>query len=218
MAGKRIALVLSGCGNKDGTEITECVALIVSLTRGGAKLEFFSLSEDCEAKNFLTEDTLAPRNMMVESARISRSQMKDLKELKAEDFDALAFPGGSGAAKNLCNWTEEGANCSVHPEVRRVIEDFYAKELPIAAVCIAPVLLAKVLGHKGISLTLGAENEITQELRKTGATHEVCPVNDFITDRVHKIISTPAYMYGAAKPFEVFDGIEALAQELLEMA
>lgn len=218
MAGKRIALILSGCGNKDGSEITEAVSLIVGLTRGGAQLEFFAPAENFEAKNFLTGESLGPRHMMIESARISRSKIKDIQLLKAQDFDGLAFPGGMGAAKNLCNWSERGAKCQVNIEVERVIQEFHQFELPIAAICVAPVLLARVLGSKGISLTLGPENETASEARKTGAVVEVCPVNDFITDRVHKIITTPAYMYDNALPHEVFDGIQALAEEFLEMA
>lgn len=218
MSTKRIALVLSGCGNKDGSEITEAVALIVGLSRGGAELSFFAPDRDFDALDFLTNESIGPRNMMVEGARIARSKIRPLRELKSDGFDALAFPGGAGAARNLCTWNEKGAQCVVDPEVRRVIEEFHRRELPIAAVCIAPVLLARVLGPKGVTITLGDDNEAATEARKTGALVETCPVDDYITDRVHKIITSPAYMYGSAKPHEVFDGILGLTQELLEMA
>lgn len=218
MSTKRIALVLSGSGNKDGSEITEAVALIVGLSRGGAELHFYAPDQKFESLNFLTGENLGPRNVMVESARISRSKIKPLRELKAEGFDALVFPGGAGAARNLCTWQEKGAACIVNVDVRRVIEEFHQRELPIAAACIAPVLLARVLGPKGITITLGPEGEAAKEARKTGALVETCPVNDFITDRVHKIVTSPAYMHGDAKPHEVFDGLQGLTRELLEMA
>lgn len=41
------------------------------------------------------------RNVLVESARIARGKIQDLKDLKVQDFDAVIFPGGFGAAKNL---------------------------------------------------------------------------------------------------------------------
>ncbi|MBX3018329.1 MAG: isoprenoid biosynthesis glyoxalase ElbB [Bdellovibrionaceae bacterium] len=218
MSTKRIALVLSGCGNKDGSEITETVALIVGLSRKGAELHFFAPDQNFQSLNFLTNENSGERNMMIEGARIARSKIKPLKELNADGFDALVFPGGAGAARNLSSWHEKGAQCVVNVDVRRVIEEFYKKELPIAAVCIAPVLLARVLGPKGITITLGADNEATAEARKTGANVETCPVDDYITDRVHKIITTPAYMHGDSKPHQVYDGIQGLTQELLEMA
>lgn len=182
-------------------------------------MTFFAPNSEVEAKNFLTNQPLSDkRNMMLEAARITRSQIKDILELKATDFDGLAFPGGYGAALHLCNWASKGSACEVHPEVSRVIRDFYKSSLPIAAICIAPVLVAKVLGSEGITVTLGNDPETMQEVRKTGAHVEECPVEDYISDRNHKIITTPAYMYDKATPAQVFTGIQGLAHELLEMA
>lgn len=216
---KKIAVVLAGCGNKDGTEITEAVSLIVGLSQGGAYIEFFAPDLAVGAKNFLTNQlTGEKRSLILESARITRSQIKDLKQLKASDFDALAIPGGQGAALHLCNWAEKGAQCQVLPDLEKIILDFYNQSLPIAALCIAPVLLARVLGKKGITVTAGFDQETALEIQKTGALTESCPADDFITDRSHKIITTPAYMIADATPAEVFKGISGLTQELLEMA
>lgn len=215
---KKIAVVLSGSGNKDGTEITEAVSLIISLSKADADIKYFAPDTNFPAKNFLTNEVLKePRNAMLESARISRSQIEDLKNLKADDFDALALPGGYGAALNLSTWAELGAKCSVLPELVKAIKAFHQQSKPIAAICIAPVILAKVLGEHQITITVGNDPETISEVQKTGAHHEVCPVEDYITDREHKIITTPAYMYNA-KPHQVFAGISALVQELIEMA
>ncbi len=217
---KKIAVVLSGCGNKDGTEITEAVSLMIALSATGAQMTFFAPNQDFTPKNFLSDQPLPEkRNIMVEAARISRSQMQDLKELNADHFDGLAFPGGFGAALHLSNWAEAGAKCQVHPAVEKAIQAFYQQSKPIAAICIAPTLVAKVLGTKGVSLTVGNENsEAAKEIAKTGAQHEACPVTDYITDREHKVISTPAYMHDSAKPHEVFQGISGLVKEFIEMA
>jgi enhancing lycopene biosynthesis protein 2 len=216
---KKIAVVLSGCGNKDGAEITEAVSLMIALSAAGAQMTFFAPNQEFTPKNFLNNEPLKEkRNIMVEAARITRSQMQDVETLNADQFDGIAFPGGYGAALHLSNWAEAGAKCKVNPAVEKAILAFYNQSKPIAAICIAPTLVAKVLGSKGVSLTIGNDAETSKEIEKTGAQHEDCPVTDYITDREHKVITTPAYMYGSAKPHEVFQGISGLAKEFMEMA
>jgi enhancing lycopene biosynthesis protein 2 len=215
---KKIAVVLTGCGNQDGSEITEAVSALIAISQNGAIFECFAPSVEFQSKNFLSQESTGSRNTFVESARIARSRIKDISELHSKDFDALVFPGGSGAALYLSNWATHGARAEVHPEARRVVESFYAESKPIGAICIAPTLIAKVLGKHNVSVTLGESGEAAKEVEKTGAHHEVCPVTDFITDRGHKVITTPAYMYGDANPAEVFQGISGLIKELVEMA
>lgn len=217
---KKIAVMLSGCGNKDGTELIEAVSLLVSLSQNGAQYMCFAPNKDFNALNFLTNEPLSEkRNMLTEAARIARGQIQDLKDLNVKEYDALAFVGGFGAAKNLSNWVEKGSACTVLPEIEKTIRDFYHASKPIAAICISPVLLAKVLGPEKVTLTLGdGKKEVIAEVLKTGAQHEECPVDDYVTDRATKVITTPAYMYDNAKPHEVFKGIAGLAKELVEMA
>jgi enhancing lycopene biosynthesis protein 2 len=218
MKNKKIALVLSGCGNRDGTEITEAVSLMIALNQTGSEVLGFAPDIEVPEKDHLTgEKTGKTRNALHEAARILRGHATDLKKLKAKDFDAICFAGGYGAATVLSNWGEKGAQCTVLPEVRDAIVDFYSQGKPIGAVCIAPVLLARVLGEKKITLTLGETSEDAVEVKKTGAQHIECPVDDFITDRDHKIVTSPAYMYDAT-PASVFQGISGLAKELVEMA
>lgn len=215
---KKIAVVLSGCGNKDGTEITEAVSLIVALSRAGVQVEFFAPDINFEAKNFLTNQPLGQkRNVLLESARITRSKIETLANLNPNNFDGLAIPGGFGAALHLCNWAQKGSQCEILPDLQKWIHDFYRQSKPIAAICIAPVILAKVLGKKGITVTIGSDKETIAEIEKTGAIHEVCPADDYVTDRENKIITTPAYMYDAT-PDQVFRGISGLAKEFIEMA
>ena len=216
---KKIAVILSGCGNKDGTEITEAVSLLVALSQNGASYKCFAPNIKFKEINFLTgEPTGEERNVLTESARIARGKIDDLKSLNVSQFDGLAFVGGFGAAKNLSNWAELGAKSKVLPEIESAIKSFYDASKPIAAICISPVLLAKVLGPEHVTVTLGNDPEAIAEVLKTGAQHEVCPVDDFVTDRQTKVITTPAYMYGNAKPHEVFKGISGLAKELVEMS
>lgn len=216
---KRVAVILSGCGHKDGAEITEAVSTLIALTETGAEYEVFAPNIEFSVTDPITsQPTGESRNVMKEAARIARGQVRDLKQLKSSDFDAIALPGGFGAALHLCTWAKEGSNCSVHPEAARVLNEFYMEEKPIAGICIAPALLAKVLGEEGITLTIGNDKGTAAEILKTGAIHEDCAVDDFVTDRDHRIITTPAYMYDDAKPFEVFTGIRKAIRELVEMA
>lgn len=65
-------------------------------------------------------------------------------------MDAVVFPGGFGAAKNLSDFGFNGTDMRVNPEVERVIKEFHAAGKPIALCCIAPILAAKVLGSQGL--------------------------------------------------------------------
>lgn len=215
---KKMAVVLSGCGHLDGSEITEAVSLLIALNSHGAETHCFAPNLEFPCKNHLTGELSGEkRNAMEEAARIARGEVKDLQDLKAQDFDGLAFAGGFGAALNLSDWANKGSQCEVNPEVVRVIKEFHQQSKPIGAVCIAPTLLAKVLGSKGIEITIGEDQETASEIQKTGAQHVNCPVDDYVTDRLGKVLTSPAYMYDA-KPHEVFKGISGMAKELVEMA
>lgn len=216
---KKIAVVLSGCGHLDGAEITEAVSTLIALSETGADVMCFAPNEKFHtvAHYGQTGEAGGERNILVEAARIARGQIHDLRELHEKDFDAVVFPGGYGAAKNLSTWAVEGANAKVHPEVARVITEFHKAAKPIGAICIAPTLVAKVLGSEGVNLTIGDDLTTAREIEKTGAQHVKCAVTDYVSDRDHKVLTTPAYMYDA-RPHEVFTGIRSLIRELVEMA
>ncbi|QDK36625.1 isoprenoid biosynthesis glyoxalase ElbB [Bdellovibrio sp. NC01] len=216
---KKIAVVLSGSGYLDGSEITEAVSLLIALNQAGAEVSCFAPEVELSVVNHIDgKATGEKRSVLVEAARIARGHVQSLSKLHAKDFDAVAFPGGFGAAKNLCNWAEKGAKCDVNPEAERVIMDFFNASKPIGAICIAPALIARVLGKQKVTVTIGEDAGTIAEILKTGAQHEECPVDDYITDRETKVVSTPAYMYGDAKPNQVFAGIFGLAHELVEWA
>lgn len=216
---KRIAVVLSGCGHRDGSEITEAVSVLISLSQYGADYQIFAPNEEFTVTDHLTGETTSfQRSVLHEAARIARGDVKELGQLNEKDFDGLIFPGGNGAAMTLSDWAQKGAKAVVLPLVEKTIQSFYKSGKPIAAICIAPTLLARVLGSEGVTVTIGNDPETAQEIEKTGAQHETCAVTDFITDRGHKVVTSPAYMYGKAKPSEVFEGISKAVKELVEMA
>ena len=208
---KKIAVILSGCGHRDGTEVTEAVSTIIALTELGAEPTFFAPDLDVQ----VGEST---RNILIESARIARGPVKDIKELKEADFDAIIFPGGSGAALHLSNWANDGAKTKVNREVMKAIIAFHKNSKPIGAICIAPVIVARVLGAEGVNVTIGNDAATAAEIEKTGSHHVKCEVTDYVSDRDNKLLTTPAYMYAEASAADVFTGIRKMIRELVEMA
>ncbi len=219
---KRVAVVLSGCGFLDGAEITEAVSLLIHLDRRGLAASCFA--PDIPQSSVVNHATHAPgvgtRNVLEESARIARGKIAALASLKAADFDALVFPGGFGAAKNLCDFAAKGPECSVQPDVARTLREFQAARKPIGLCCIAPVLAARVLGTAsggpGCTLTIGSDPGTAAALSKMGASNVDHRVTEAHVDTKNLIISTPAYMCESG-PFGVFTGIGALVDDLAKL-
>lgn len=213
----RTAVIFHGNGVYDGTETTEGVALLVGLSRHKADVQVFAPNEkQAHVVNHLTGDEQPnPRNIMEESARIARGNVKDIKELKSADFDALIVPGGFGAAKNLCDFGFKGADMTVKEEMERVLREFHSEQKVIGLTCIAPVIAAKVFGADGVKLTLGGRTEnfpyagSIDAAESFGAQMEEKNVDGVVTDWKNHIVTTPAYMQGDALPHEVFDGIQS---------
>lgn len=215
---KKVAVVLCGSGFKDGSEIRESVGVLWALSAQNADVKMFALDEpQFEVVNCLTGESVPSekRNQLVESARIARGKVAPLTQLEVKNFDVVIFPGGFGAAKNLCSFAREGSKGKVHPEVVRVIKGFHDAAKPIGAVCIAPAIVAMALPNAGIELTLGAAGEASQEVEKLGHKHVVKKANDFHYDSKHKVATSPAYMYDDAKLHDIFAGIQGLVKAIV---
>lgn len=217
----KVGVILSGCGVYDGSEIHEAVITLLALDRAGADAVCMAPNIDqMHVVNHLTGEPAGgeTRNVLVESARIARGKILDIAEVNSSDIDALILPGGFGAAKNLCNFATKGPDCSVHPEVARLIDDVVAAKKPLAAICIAPALISKVLGSKkqAHKLTIGNDEGTAQALESMGSQHEACPVSEFVVDRENKLVTTPAYML-AGRISEAADGIEKTVNALLDL-
>ncbi len=216
---KRIGVVLSGCGVMDGSEIHEAVFTLLCIERGGATAICMAPDIEVPEVNHLTGVASgATRNVLVESARIARGKIRNIAEVQAGELDAVIFPGGYGAAKNLCNFAEKGPGAEIQPEVARLLRDMAAAGKPIGAICIAPALVAATLGKEyGPQLTIGSDQGTAAAINATGSTHVECPVREFIVDRKNKIVSTPAYML-AENISEAYDGIEKAVQAVIDLA
>ncbi len=218
---KKIGVVLSGCGVYDGAEIHESVITLLAIDRAGAQAVCMAPDvEQMHVVNHLTGEESAgeKRNVLVEAARIARGEIKDISTVKADDLDALVFPGGFGAAKNLSTFAVKGENCEVHPEVLRLVKEFSAKNKPQAALCIAPAMMAKIYedAPQKPTLTIGNDKETSSKMEIMGTTHQDCAANDFVFDATNNIVSTPAYMLGQSIS-EVAEGIEKTINKLVQM-
>ncbi len=218
--GKKVAVVLSGCGVYDGAEIHESVLTMLALDRGGAEMVLCAPDrQQLHVVNHHTGEVVEgeSRNVLVESARIARGAVRDVAEVSADELDALILPGGFGAAKNLCNFAVQGAGCEVDPGVARLVRQVHEQGKPVAAICIAPALLAKVLGDEGPAVTIGTDLDTADAIEAMGAKHVNCPVTEFVVDEERKVITSPAYML-AQNMSELAEGIEKTVAELLRLA
>ena len=204
----------------DGSEIHEAVLTLLAIDRAGA--EAICMAPNIPQRhvvNHLTneESKGETRNVLVESARIARGKIRDIAGVKANDIDALIFPGGFGAAKNLCDYAFSGPDCSVNPEVARLAMEIHRAGKPIGTVCIAPVIAAKLLGSEHPQITIGTDKNTAKDIEKMGAKHVSCPVTDFVVDKERKLVSTPAYML-ANSIKDAAAGIEKLVKAVIELA
>ncbi|KAJ0070107.1 hypothetical protein NL108_002425 [Boleophthalmus pectinirostris] len=222
---KRVAVVLAGCGVFDGSEIHEASAVLVHLSRGGASVNMFAPNIDqMHVINHLKgEPSQETRNVLEESARLARGNIQDLSKLSVKDHDAIIFPGGFGAAKNLCTWAVQGKDCSVNSEVQAVLQAFRTEGKPIGLCCISPVLAAKVF--PGCEVTVGIEKDqkypntadTAAAINQLGCTHVNKSVSESHVDEKNKVVTTCAFMCDAPI-HEVFDGIGSMVKDVLKLA
>ncbi|XP_055499737.1 glutamine amidotransferase-like class 1 domain-containing protein 3, mitochondrial [Leucoraja erinacea] len=225
MAKKRVAVILSGCGVYDGSEVHESSAVMVHLSRAGAEVQLYApnVNQMHVVDHKTGQPTEEVRNVLVESSRIARGNIKDLTELIINDTDALIIPGGFGVAKNLSSWAVEGKNCTVEASVESAIKKFHATKKPIGLCCISPVLAAKLI--PGCELTVGYDTECEKwpyaktahTLKELGCEHINKHVNEVHIDKRNKLVTTSAFMCNAPI-HEVFDGIGEMVKEVLKLA
>ena len=216
-----IGVCLSGCGVNDGAEIHESVITALALDKAGAEIIYTAPNMD-QAKvinHYTGEEVNENRNVLVESARIARGKITDLSTLTADDIDGLIFPGGFGAALNLCDFALKGAECEIHPEINRIILEMLNVNKPLGYICIAPAIIARCTKNSARTamITIGNDQNTAEQIEKLGSKHMECKVDDFIIDNENKIVSTPAYML-AGSISEAALGIEKLVYKMMEWA
>ena len=216
---KKIGVLLSGCGVMDGSEIHEAVLTLLAIDVAGAQA--VCIAPDISQHhviNHVTGEEMKDetRNVLVESARIARGDVKNLKDINSLGLDALILPGGFGAAKNLSDYAFKGAEFTVLPEVADAVRSFYDAKKPLGFICISPVIAAKVLG-KNVEVTIGTDSQSATNIEAVGAKHVNCQVYNIHASNDGKVVSTPAYMLGPTIK-DVAKGIEKLVNAVIALA
>jgi len=208
---KKFAVVLSGCGVYDGAEIHEATLTMLAIAKAGASYTIFApnINQHHVINHLTGEEMPETRNVLVESARIARGKIQDLKEYKPADFDAIVLPGGFGAAKNLSSLAFDGPNCSVNEDVVKAVKSTAEAGKPIGALCIAPAVIAKILGK--VDVTIGNDPGTAGAIEAMGGKHVPATHGEIVIDRNYKVVTTPCYMLDAT-----IDQIETGAKNVIK--
>ena len=213
---KKFAVILAGCGVYDGAEIHEATLTLYAIVKNGGTYDIFAPDIDqYHVINHITgEEMNETRNVLIESARIARGKIKPLAEFKAGDFDALVFPGGFGAAKNLSTFAFDGPDCTVNGDVKNAIQEMVKAGKPIGALCISPVILARILGD--VEITIGLDEGTASAVESLGATHKTTNHGEVVLDKKYNIVTTPCYMLDA-NIAQIGEGVENAVKEIFNL-
>src|SRR3954468_19725724 len=220
---KRVGVVLSGCGYRDGTEIGEAMVTLLALDRAGAEIVCAAPDQAqwqvVDHRSGAVTNAKPKRNVLAEAARLTRGQVRRLQDLGDRDIDALIVPGGEGVGQNLSTYADKGELCEVHPDVARLLRAMLTSHKPIGLICLAPILAARILGPvAGVRVTLGPRGSLAaKHAAVMGADVRPCPVDDLVVDQKSRVFSTPSYMYEEARLSQVATGIEKLVRGVLSM-
>ena len=217
----KVGVVLSGCGHQDGSEIHEAVFTLHALEKADA--EAIIMAPDMDQFHVINhlngnEELSESRNILVESARIARGKVIDVASVSGHQLDALIFPGGTGMAKNIFDYSMAGINCTVISDVQRLVVEILEADKPLGAICIAPVMVAKVLEFLGRTGTVtgGFNVEINNDIKAMGINTIEVGAEEIVVDKENKIVTTPAYV-DAKSMNESCTGIEKLVDKVLEL-
>lgn len=211
---KKFSVVLSGCGVFDGAEIHEATLTLLAIAQQGASYDIFAPDvNQHHVINHLTHKEMPEkRNVLVESARIARGKIFPLSQFEAARYDALIFPGGFGAAKNLSTVAFDGADAKVNQDVEAAVKAMHKAGKPIGALCIAPAVIAKILN--GVEVTIGNDPGTISAIKKMGGTHIETTHGEVVVDKKNKIFTTPCYMLDATI-VQIYQGAVNVVNEIM---
>ncbi|HKJ43090.1 MAG TPA: isoprenoid biosynthesis glyoxalase ElbB [Sunxiuqinia sp.] len=212
---KKIAIVLSGNGVYDGSEIHETTLTMLAIARKGASYEIFApdISQAHVINHLTGQEMPETRNVLIESARIARGEISNLKNYRPQNFDALVFPGGFGAAKNLSTFAFDGANCTVNADVEQAVKKTVEAGKPIGAICISPVVITKIL--KDVEVTIGNDSGTAGAIEAMGGKHKQTTHGEVVVDQKYKVFTTPCYMLDATID-QIDDGARNIIEAIFE--
>ncbi len=213
---KKIAVILSGCGVFDGSEIHEATLTLLSIVKNQGTYDCFApnIRQHHVINHINGQEIDQERNVLIESARIARGNIKDLSELRIDKYDALIFPGGFGAAKNLSSFAFDGDKLTILPVVKSTIIGFWKAGKPIGALCISPTIIANLIPN--VKVTIGNDEATINAIKNMGAIHQNTTHGEIVTDSENKIITSPCYMLDA-NISQIETGVNNLVKKLFEL-
>lgn len=220
----RIALFLSGSGYLDGSEITEAVALVIALSKHDIAVDFFAPDRNqADVVNHISnQPEIDTRNILAESARIARGDILPLNEFNAELYKAVVLPGGFGAVKNFTTFLHDGNNAELNSDIKKALTDAIFNKLWIVGICAAPLVIALAMrdaGQNSASLTFGDTKNATDFIPALNAwniTHIDTKISEFHIDYEHKLITSGAYMFHEASPYDIYLCADIVIKKLSE--
>jgi enhancing lycopene biosynthesis protein 2 len=219
MSKKKVGVLLSGCGVYDGSEIHEAVLTLLYIAEAGAEAVCFApdIPQAHVIDHLTGKEEKETRNVLKESARIARGDIKNIKDMRVNDISALILPGGFGAAKNLSEFAFKGPEGKVNPEVADFLKKMMDAKKPVGALCIAPATVGMALKDRSPELTIGSEPGVVGALTSIGVKHSLCKVDEICVDEKNSIVTAPAYMLGPGIA-DVAKGIKKLVEKVVELA
>jgi len=214
---KKFAVILSGCGVYDGSEIHEATLTMYAIAKSGSEYQIFApdVLQHHVINHVTGQEMNEKRNVMVEAARIARGNIKPLSEFDINQYDAIIFPGGFGAAKNLSSYAYEGDNFSVNKDVENAIKQTVDAKKPIGALCISPIILAKLFSDA--KLTLGTDDDPSaSSVKKMGVDYVASTHGEVVIDEKYKLVTSPCYMLNA-NIAQIGEGAENAVNTILSM-
>ncbi len=215
MEKKKFAVVLAGSGVFDGAEIHEATLTLLAIMREGGEYQCFApdIPQHHVINHITGQEMDETRNVLIESARIARGDIKPLSEFDGKDFDALIFPGGFGAAKNLSSIAFDGPDAKVNTDVENSVKQMVELGKPIGALCIAPAFIAKILGN--VNVTIGQDEGTAEAIEAMGATHIITTHGDVVFDEDNIVFTTPCYMLDATI-LDIDDGATNIVSAMMD--
>ena len=146
----RIGVLLAGCGLYDGSDVPDVLFLLLALEARGEKPILFAPDRPLmRVVDHATTATIegSSRDMLAESARLSRLPVRPLVAAEADRIEALFIPGGYGPAINFTSgFAEPGRVRRLHPEVAEFLERLIAAHKPIGVIGLGDIPVRMVLG------------------------------------------------------------------------
>jgi enhancing lycopene biosynthesis protein 2 len=213
---RKIAVILSGCGVYDGSEIHEATLTLWAIVKNGAEYGVFApdMAQHHVINHLTGEEIKESRNVLAESARIARGKINPLNKFQSADFDAIIFPGGYGAAKHLSTFAFDGANMKILPDIENIVNEMVKAGKPVGALCISPVILAKLLPN--VEVTIGKDEGTAAVIEKLGSRHKIAGPGEIVIDKKYKVVTTPCYMLDS-NIAEIGIGIDNVVKAILKM-